>query len=265
MTVRAWATSFVLCALALTTTVVASAAPARAATVEDAPAISWTACGDRLECAQVSVPLDWTKPDAKKIALSVIRHLASNPEARIGSAFINPGGPGESGVETVRDSGDQLDAWGGGRFDLVGWDPRGTNASAPVTCFTSKASEAKFWHGMEIPTTPAASRAFARKLTSLSGRCERLSGELMSHISTADTARDLDALRQGVGDEKLTYIGISYGTMLGRVYAHLFPTHVRAMLLDSVVDAQEYYESAEARTAYEGAGADAVFEQFLAL
>jgi pimeloyl-ACP methyl ester carboxylesterase len=252
-------------AVAVLTVAGASAAPESAAETVPAAKISWTACGDRLECATVAVPLDWAKPGGKKIDLAVIRHLASNPDTRLGSIFVNPGGPGESGVEIVHDNGDLLDEWGAGRFDIVGWDPRGTNASAPVKCFTNAGSEEKYWKGMQIATTPAASRAYAKKMIELSRRCKQVSGDLLRHISTADTARDLEALRQGVGDKALTYIGLSYGTMLGRVYANLFPKNVRAMMLDSLGDQDEYFRSAEARLNSGASGTDDVFEQFLAL
>jgi pimeloyl-ACP methyl ester carboxylesterase len=264
-TLRASVATLVVSAVALGTIAVTNAASAHAAEAVPAAKISWTACGDRLECATVEVPLDWRKPDGQKIDLAVIRHLASKPDTRLGSVFINPGGPGESGVEIVRDNGDLLDEWGAGRFDVVGWDPRGTNASAPVRCFTGSASEERFWKGMQIPTTPAASRRYAKKMAQLSRRCRNVSGDLLAHISTADTARDLEALRQGVGDKALTYIGLSYGTMLGRVYANLFPQNVRAMMLDSLGDQDEYFRSAEARVRSGATGTDAVFDQFLAL
>ena len=211
------------------------------------------------------MPLDWSRPNGKHIELAVIRHLASKPQARIGSMFINPGGPGESGVELVRNAGSELDAWGGGRFDVVSWDPRGTNASDPVHCFTSKATEARFWRGVQIPTTAAESRAYAGKVIELASRCGRVSGELLAHISTADNARDLDYLRQLVGDKTLTYVGLSYGSFLGQTYANMFPTRVRAMMLDSIVDQKAWVQSAEARTASTFTSTDEVFEQFLAL
>ncbi|HZP28683.1 MAG TPA: alpha/beta hydrolase [Acidimicrobiia bacterium] len=227
--------------------------------------ISWTPCGDQLECAKVTVPLDYAKPDGKQIELAVTRHLASHPDRRIGSVFVNPGGPGESGVEIVTENGALLDEWGEGRFDVVGWDPRGTNASTRVECFRSQAAEDAFWKNLQIPTTPAASTAYASKMAELSRRCRRVSGDLLRHISTADTARDLDALRQGVGDESLTFIGLSYGTMLGRTYANMFPQNVRAMMLDSLADEDEYSGSAEARIVGAVSTTDGVFDQFLAL
>ncbi len=227
--------------------------------------IAWTRCGTHLQCARVRVPLDWSRPNGEHIELAVIRRLASRPQARIGSMFINPGGPGESGVALVRDQGSELDTWGGGRFDVVSWDPRGTNASDPVRCFTSEASQARFWTGVQIPTTVTESRAFARKTIALAQQCGRVSGALLAHISTADSARDLNYLRQLVGDRQLTYVGFSYGTFLGQTYANMFPSRVRAMMLDAIVNQKAWVHGAEARNAAGLTPTDAVFERFLAL
>jgi pimeloyl-ACP methyl ester carboxylesterase len=214
---RRWATALTTGALALSTFVMTTGASAHAAAAtgsrasETVPAatITWSACGDRLECATVKVPLDYDEPDGTQIDLAVTRYLASKPDQRIGSVLVNPGGPGESGVEMVTENGALLDEWGAGRFDIVGWDPRGTNASTAVKCFRSPADEEQFWQGVQIPTTASASRAYAKKMEQLAQRCRKLSGELLPHLSTADSARDLEALRQGVGDPALTYIGLS--------------------------------------------------------
>jgi pimeloyl-ACP methyl ester carboxylesterase len=231
--------------------------------------IAWKSCykkfSKRLQCARVSVPLNWHRPAGQQIQLAVIRRLASDQEHLIGSMFVNPGGPGESGVELVRDKGSDFNTAGGGRFNIVSWDPRGTNRSDPVQCFTSPASEARFWRGVHIPTTAAQSRAYARRATELARRCGQVSGQLLNNISTEDTARDLNRLRQLVGDQTLTYFGLSYGTLIGQIYANLFPTRVRAMLLNAVVDAVPWVKNAEARTTYQASSADAVFTQFVAL
>ena len=231
-------------------------------------AINWTACdpaGSGLECARVPVPLDWDKPSGKQIELSMIRHLATRPADRIGSLFVNPGGPGSSGVGLVQSISDLLDRWGDGRFDVVSWDPRGTNDSTPVNCFTSDAARDQFWAGASIPFTKAASKAYQRKTVDLARRCGQVNGDLLDHISTADTARDLDALRGLVGDDLLTYVGLSYGSMIGQTYINLFPTHIRAMVLDGIVDPVEYTKSAEARVTNQGGSFDAVFGTFLEL
>ena len=230
--------------------------------------IPWGECnppGEDLQCARIRVPLDWDRPNGRTIALAVIRHLASKPEQRIGTLFINPGGPGDTGIGLVSGDPDGVDALGGGRFDVVSWDPRGTNASTRVRCFENRQSEARFWAGVSIPTTNAASMRYRRKSAALARRCGEVSGRLLPHISTADTARDMDHLRELVGEEKLTYVGFSYGTMLGQTYANMFPDRVRAMLIDGVVDPVSYSKSSEAYIAGGVASADVVFDQLLSL
>lgn len=173
--------------------------------------ISWAACGSRLECASGPVPLDWAHPGGPTITLSVIRHLASRPDQRIGSMFVNPGGPGDSGVAMVAERGEALDAMIGGRFDVVGWDIRGgAGGSAPVTCFADASERASFWEGLLVPTR-AEERRYLAKAIELAQRCGERNGELLAHIATADTARDLDYLRRLVGGRRLAYFGASFG------------------------------------------------------
>ena len=249
----------------------AQAGPSPGGPAPEAAGIAWTGCqppfanDDQLQCGKLSVPLDWDRPNGEHIDLAVLRHLASRPQERIGSAFVNPGGPGQSGVTVVGEGGADFDRWSGGRFDVVGWDPRGTGASSPVNCFRSDAERDRFWAGVSIPTTTAESQAYQRKTVELARRCGDVGGDLLNHISTADTARDLDALRQAVGDRKLTYIGLSYGTMIGQTYANLFPDRVRAMMLDGLVDPVKYTAGAETRSVNDVAFTDEVFDQFVAL
>ncbi|HEY2175025.1 MAG TPA: alpha/beta hydrolase [Mycobacteriales bacterium] len=230
--------------------------------------IAWKSCkglGNKFQCARVSVPLDWSQPNGKKIGLAVIRHLASRPSQRIGSMFINPGGPGQSGVGLVRNSGAELsNAWGAGRFNLVSWDPRGTNDSTPVKCFANTADRDRFWKGVTFPYTRAGSLLYQRKAIQLASRCEKLSGPLLSHISTADTARDLNRLRELVGGQKITYVGLSYGSFIGQIYANLFPTKVRAMMIDGIVDPVDSTMSMETNLRNALSSSDEVFGQLIA-
>jgi pimeloyl-ACP methyl ester carboxylesterase len=216
-----------------------------------------------LQCARIAVPLDWKDPGGRTISLAVIRLLAGKPKERVGTLFINPGGPGDTGVGLVRGDPEGIDKIGGGRFDVVSWDPRGTNASTRVRCFRDHREEARFWAGASFPVTASEQRL--RLAAHLAKRCGEVSGWLLPHISTADTARDLDHLRVLLGEKTLTYVGLSYGTYLGQTYANLFPDRVRAMLLNGVVDAVEYSRSAEARMAMWVGAADEVFAQFLSL
>jgi pimeloyl-ACP methyl ester carboxylesterase len=243
--------------------------PSRANSV-GAP-IPWGACDppvpdlQDLQCARIPVPLDWDRPRGRTISLAVIRHLASKPSERVGTLFINPGGPGDTGVGLVSGDPEGVDAIGGGRFDVVSWDPRGTHASTRLRCFRKRRTEQRFWAGATVPTTNSEAKRTVRRGAALARRCGKLSGWLLPHISTADTARDMDHLRELVGEEKLTYVGLSYGTYLGQTYANMFPNRVRAMLLNGVVDAVRYSKSAEARLAMFSDAADEVFGQFLRL
>jgi pimeloyl-ACP methyl ester carboxylesterase len=247
----------------------AAGAPARVPRANGVGApIAWGVCdppGPDLQCATIRVPLDWDRPNGRTIRLALIRHLASRPEERIGTLFMNPGGPAESGVGILGGDPEGFDAFGGGRFDVVSWDPRGTNASTRVRCFRDQGSQERFLAGRVVPTTKAASERFARKTAALERRCGEISGWLLPHISTADTARDLDHLRVLLGEEKLNYLGLSYGTLIGQTYANLFPDRVRAMVLMGLIDAPKAVRGAEARSANESDSADEVFDQFLTL
>ena len=230
--------------------------------------IAWGVCdppGPDLQCARIRVPLDWDRPNGRTISLALIRHLASKPEERIGTMFANPGGPGDTGVGLVQGDPDGLDALGDGRFDVLSWDPRGTHASTRVKCFTSQRSESRFWAGVSIPTTKAESEGYKRTAAAYARRCGEVSGWLLPHISTADTVRDLEHLRVLMGEEKLTYLGLSYGTYLGQTYANMFGDRIRAMMLNGIVDPVAYSKGSEARLAATVRPSDAVYDQFLAL
>ena len=226
--------------------------------------IVWKPCGEQLQCARVQVPLNWDRPGGRTIHLAVIRHLASDPDRRAGTFFFNPGGPGSSGVDMIKDpfSAELLDAAGGGRFDIVSWDPRGVGASTHVRCFQSELASDRFWGELTVPTTDAASKAYRHKAAGYARRCGKVSGALLRHISTADTVRDLDYLRKLVGEPKMNYVGWSYGTFLGQTYANTYPNRVRAMVLDGVVDAVAYVRGRESSVTNVLTPASPVFAKF---
>jgi pimeloyl-ACP methyl ester carboxylesterase len=208
--------------------------------------LSWQACPKEkgFQCATVRVPLDYSHPRGQTIHLAVIRHRATDPAHRIGTLFFNPGGPGGSGVAALPGFVSLLPAAVRARFDIASWDPRGVGVSTAVECFASARDANRFLDGMVLgssfPVGSAEVAGWIRRYRAFGRHCEARSGGLLRHVSTADTARDLDVLRRAVGDRMLTYYGFSYGTFLGATYANMFPDHVRAMVLDSNLDPRAY-------------------------
>jgi len=196
--------------------------------------IDWQPCGGGLQCAELRVPLDYLAPSSTTISLQLVRRHTTAPD-RVGSVVINPGGPGGSGVAYLRAAWQAYDAELGHRFDIVSFDPRGVGASDPIRCVNG-ALEDEFI-GYDADPSVASDVAHVGEIdAAFAAGCEKKSGELLSHVGTVDTARDLDVLRAALGESTLSYIGESYGTFLGAIYAQLFPTHVRAMVLDGAVD-----------------------------
>lgn len=167
------------------------------------------------------------------MGLAVARHRATGPR-RIGSLVINPGGPGDSGVQYLRDTlgSDQFPEGLNERFDIVSWDPRGSGASAPVRCTTTRQFEEADLD--PTPDTPADVAAIDAKAHRDSDACLRKAGDIIPHVGTANTVRDLESLREALGDARLSFVGYSYGTVIGTVYAERYPTRIRAMVLDGV-------------------------------
>jgi pimeloyl-ACP methyl ester carboxylesterase len=218
--------------------------PSRASAAVPVPELSWHTCQKGFQCAIARVPLDYSHPRGRTIHLAVIRHRATDPARRIGTLFFNPGGPGGSGVAALPGFVSLFPAAVRARFDIASWDPRGAGASTPVECFASARDANRFLDGMVIassfPVGNAEIASWTRRYRAFGRHCERRSGGLLRHVSTADTARDLDVLRRAVGDRRLSYYGFSYGTFLGATYANLFPDHVRAMVLDSNLEPTAY-------------------------
>ena len=205
------------------------------------PLANWNPCyrkfGYPFECTTVQVPLDYSNPGQASISIAMIRLPASNPAERIGSLFLNPGGPGGSGfdfalfvspflyTEEVR-----------ARFDIVGFDPRGVQRSTALRCFGTPRQWEPYFTPFSFPMTPEEEQIWITADLYLVDACAQRGSRIIDHMSTADVARDLDLLRQAVGDEQLTYAGFSYGSYLGVTYANMFPDKVRALVVDAVLD-----------------------------
>jgi pimeloyl-ACP methyl ester carboxylesterase len=227
--------SFVVgCVACLALLVAAPAAPAKA------PSIGWKPCADApgFDCATYPVPLDYRHPHGKSLDLAAVRLPASGQ--KIGSLFVNFGGPGGDAVATIKAVGPELFASLNDHFDIVGFDPRGTGESEDaIDCKANQETLGVYRQPFPTPENLNI-KAWVGVNKRYIKRCLRLNPEILPYVSTANTARDMDLLRAAVGDRKLTYLGFSYGTFLGATYASLFPNHYRALVLDGALDADKY-------------------------
>jgi pimeloyl-ACP methyl ester carboxylesterase len=190
--------------------------------------------GGRWQCATLKVPLNWNNPNSGSIDIALIRVTASGPGKRIGSLIFNFGGPGGSGVAALPAFAQDYAALRS-RYDLVSFDPRGVGRSAGVLCENDRQLDT-FFQQDATPDTAAEEKAYLNSTKKFNAACEASSGKVLPYVRTTDAARDIDLMRQVLGDAKLHYFGISYGTELGAVYAHLFPKKVGRAVLDAVVD-----------------------------
>ena len=195
--------------------------------------LEWTECGESLQCADVRVPLDWEQPAAGEITIRIARSLARG--TKLGSLFVNPGGPGGSGVELV----EQIGGLFGDRlldsYDVVGFDPRGVGQSHPVQCLDDAGKDALFSRDFDYSSEAGLAEAFDA-WEAFGAACQAGTGSLLGNIGTVSAARDLDVLRGVLGDESLTYLGYSYGSSLGATYAALFPQRAGRLVLDGGID-----------------------------
>jgi pimeloyl-ACP methyl ester carboxylesterase len=192
----------------------------------------WSDCGRGFQCATVTVPLDYTTGTGA-LKLSLVRMPARDQSARIGPLLVNPGGPGASGVEFVRESLAAFPSNVRRRFDLIGFDPRGVNQSSGIRCIDNLDSRA------ELDPSPDTSRELRELITdarSYAKACERRNAAVLPHLSTDDVVRDVDSIRISLGEEQISYLGFSYGTLIGALYVDRFPNRVRAMALDGALD-----------------------------
>ncbi|MEE1783404.1 alpha/beta hydrolase [Streptomyces sp. SP17BM10] len=204
---------------------------------------TWTTCGE-LQCATLTVPVDYAHPETgQTFTLPLARSVTADPARRMGSLVFNPGGPGESGVEQLKSGGlSFFSERARARFDIVSFDPRGVAGSKPaVDCGSSDFAdqdqpESDSASMSAYPKTAAERSAALADAEKQVASCKARSGAILLHVGTLDAARDMDVLRAALGDEKLSYLGWSYGTYLGTVYGELFPHRVRALALDGAVD-----------------------------
>ncbi|SDC70866.1 alpha/beta hydrolase fold [Geodermatophilus telluris] len=250
----------------------AESAPAEA---EAAP-ITWTDCDAQIteliagtpgserdlafECGRTEVPIDHDEPEGDALPLFLVRAKLAGQTDRIGSLLVNPGGPGSSGADAALSLALSLPEDVLRRFDLVGFDPRGVGLSTPVECIPDELKDRSLATEPR-PTTQEQMDEVLALTDEVAAGCEDEYGEALGTFNTVDTARDMDLLRESLGDEQLTYLGYSYGTTLGSTYAELFPDRVRALVLDAAVD-PDSDEQADAEAS--AAGLEAGFDAFAA-
>ncbi|MET0234308.1 MAG: alpha/beta hydrolase [Kibdelosporangium sp.] len=192
-------------------------------------------------CARLTVPLDYAAPAGTTITIGLLRMAATDQSRRIGSVLVNPGGPGASGLATaIRLAGQAKNSELGKRFDFVGFDPRGIGSSEPaVRCLTDQERDAERAEDDELDSSPEGVARVEAEQRDYAGKCVQRTGDgvsMLANMGSRDVAKDMDVLRSVLGDEKLTYIGYSYGTRLGTTYAETFPANVRALVLDGALD-----------------------------
>lgn len=196
--------------------------------------LDWREC-DQGECATAALPVEYDSPDGDTTEVELARRPADDPERRIGTLFLNPGGPGGSGIDYLAQFTSQASDELLARYDIVGFDPRGVATSDPVDCMSDEEQD-EFVAADPDPDTPAEVDEFVESTKRFGKGCLATSGKLAANMSTIDVAKDLDVLRGLVGDDRLHYAGASYGTAIGATYAELFPDRVGRMVLDGAID-----------------------------
>ena len=248
----------------------ASATPTEAA-VDD---VEWTDCtadiapliadqpgADRdlaFECGSTDVPIDYGEPEGETLPLFLVRATLGTRTDETGNLLVNPGGPGGSGADAAIGLALTLPEPVLERFSVVGFDPRGVGLSTPVQCIPDELKEEMF-STEPRPTTAQEIDAAFDLAERVAAGCEEEYGEALGAFNTVDTARDMDRLREALGDQQLTYLGYSYGTTLGSTYAELFPEKVGAMVLDAAVDPDA---DPVAHAEGQAAGFEAAFDAF---
>lgn len=192
------------------------------------PTLRWSACGGGFQCATARVPLDYDQPDGRTIELALTRLPARDPGALIGPLFVNYGGPGTEAIGELTEHAPRFPASLRRRFDLVAVDPRGVGASTGLDCWASGSGPV----GSPIRDP----QRFFDSAAATGRLCARTDGSLLPHLSSANSARDMELLRRALGERRLNFLGYSYGTYLGATYANLFPEHTRAMVFDGALN-----------------------------
>jgi pimeloyl-ACP methyl ester carboxylesterase len=198
--------------------------------------LDWQPCDKSFQCARLLVPFDYARPAWRRFSLPVVKLPASESPGRVGALVVNPGGPGGSGVEYALAARGQFTSGILGRFDIVGFDPRGVGGSEPAVRCLSAPQLDKYFATDDAPSTAAGLATVVSESKLYASSCEHRNADLLPYLGTVNAAKDMDVLRAALGEPALTYLGKSYGTVLGASYAQQFPSRVRALVLDGAVD-----------------------------
>jgi pimeloyl-ACP methyl ester carboxylesterase len=215
------------------TTVVVTEPPSTTTTValpEPVP-VAWRDCGDGFDCATVVVPVSYEDPTGATLELALVRNPADRPDQRIGTLVVNPGGPGASGVRRVT-RGFQVSPEVGDRFDIVGFDPRGIGGSTPITCGDAVPA---FRSADLAPDDEVEAAALAAAAEAVADECLASEGPRLGHLGSHEVAHDIELIRRALGEDQLSFVGLSYGTFLAQLWAERYPASVRAVVLDGVL------------------------------
>ncbi len=224
--------------------------------------IDWQPCeaapnDPGFECGTLSVPLDYSAPAARRVLLSIARHRARRPDTGLGSLFVNPGGPGASAVDMALNAEFAFPREIIDRFDIIGFDPRGVGKSEGIDCGDE---EGDAYVDLDYsPETDRERDALVDYSKAYAAACFRMNGELLRHVGTLDAARDMESLREVLGAGEISYLGYSYGTLLGAAYADLYPNRVRAFILDGAIEPILTFDEREGDSA---AAFERAFEAF---
>jgi pimeloyl-ACP methyl ester carboxylesterase len=226
------------------------------------PSLSWQDCGDGYQCSSLKVPRDYKRPNGPTFDLAIIRLPAQDQAHRMGSLFVNFGGPGGTAVDAIHSFGGDLFGAVNDRFDIVGFDPRGVGESQPsVDCKANQETDGIYSQPFTTPFNLDV-EALVAKDKAYVNRCKSLNGSVLRYITTGNTARDMDRIRAAMGEAKLNYFGFSYGTFLGATYASLFPHNYRAMVLDGPVDVTAYLDHPSANLREQSQGFERAIGRF---
>jgi pimeloyl-ACP methyl ester carboxylesterase len=206
------------------------------------PKLGWYKCYDTAECATTALPLDYDNPKGAKTEIAVLRVKAKDQKHKIGTLFLNPGGPGGSGTSIALDAPYFLSPALLDKFDIVGFDPRGIASSDNLHCWKSVKDQTAVLNEMNVafPWGKAEEKTYVDGAKKFGKACSTTGKPLSGSMSTAEVVRDMDVLRRAVGDKKLSYLGFSYGTAIGQYYADMFPDRFRAIVVDGVLDPEHW-------------------------